>query len=98
MLKAIGVTAIGIGLAFSLFTGCHRRIPPERETTLERNWGTAFESAKYNQILNPKAGEDRALVEGLDARASEKIIEKYRKNFEEVKRQETRPLGSMVSE
>jgi hypothetical protein len=49
---------------------------------LERNWGRAHETAKYNQILHPDAKKKPTPVEGLDGQGAENIIDTYRKGFE----------------
>lgn len=54
--------------------GCtqHNLVP--RESQLDKNWGRSFESARYNQILNPDAEKNLAPVEGLEGPAAEKAI------------------------
>ncbi|MBI5589803.1 MAG: hypothetical protein HY881_04920 [Deltaproteobacteria bacterium] len=53
----------------------------QRETLLDQNWGRSYESAMYNQILNPDAGNNQAPVEGLEGVATENTIEKYNNSF-----------------
>jgi hypothetical protein len=79
MLKRIVTIILVLMVSFSIFSGCART---QKETMLDRNWGRSFESAKYNQILNPEAGKDLEPVVGLDGQAAEKNMEKYRKGFE----------------
>jgi hypothetical protein len=67
-----------IALAISL--GCAGK-PAQRETMLDKNWGSSFESAKYNQILNPDAGKNLDPVVGLDGAAANQTTERYRENF-----------------
>ena len=71
---------IGLIAASSIFSGC-----AQRETMLDRNWGTSYESAKLNQILNPEAGKNLEPVVGLDGQAAETALESYRKQFEQAK-------------
>lgn len=54
----------------------------EMQSKLEKNWGRSYESAKYNQILNPEAGRTADPVTGIDGEAAEKNVQKYRKSFE----------------
>ncbi|MFH1292777.1 MAG: pilus assembly protein [Pseudomonadota bacterium] len=70
------LTLIGLIAALLIYSGC-----AEKETNLERNWGSSFESAKQGQILNPEAGKNLEPVVGLDGQAAEIIIEKYRQGF-----------------
>jgi hypothetical protein len=61
------------------FLGCTKQYYYQGESALDENWGRSFESAKYNQILNPEADKNLAPVEGLDGRAAEGAMESYLK-------------------
>lgn len=74
-------TLIGLVVAFSLSVGCAENKPFLGESKLEKNWGRSYESAKYNQILNPEAEKNLEPVTGLDGQAAEDSLEKYRKTF-----------------
>jgi hypothetical protein len=50
-------------------------------STLDKNWGRSFESAKYNQILNHQAANNRQPVVGLDGVAAENSQDAYRRKF-----------------
>jgi hypothetical protein len=50
-------------------------------SVLDQNWGRSVETAKFNQTLNPKAGENPEPVVGLDGRSAENAIEAYRQSF-----------------
>jgi hypothetical protein len=67
-----------IALAISL--GCAGK-PAQRETMLDKHWGSSFESAKYNQILNPDAGKNLDPVVGLDGPAAQQTMERYQEKF-----------------
>ena len=67
-----------IALAISL--GCAGNTA-QRETMLDKHWGSSFESAKYNQILNPDAGKNLDPVVGLDGPAAGQTLDKYRGEF-----------------
>ena len=69
-------TLIGLTAALLIFSGC-----ASRETMLNRNWGSSFESAKSNQILDPEAGKNLDPVVGLDGQAAGISMEKYRQGF-----------------
>lgn len=77
------VAMICLVAAMVLFPACSKQyVGAEKETMLDRNWGRSFESAKYNQILNPEAGKTTEPVSGIDGEAAEKNVQKYRKSFE----------------
>ena len=65
--KVINIMAAII--AVGLF-GC-----TQQATKLDQNWGRSFESARYNQILNPEAGNNQVPVEGIEGPAAERIME-----------------------
>ena len=48
------------------------------ESQLDKNWGRAYETAKYNQIINHDAGKNTDPVEGLDGDASESNMKAYK--------------------
>ena len=50
-------------------------------TLLDQNWGRSVETARYNQTLNPQAGQNLEPVEGLDGRSAENALEAYRQSF-----------------
>ena len=53
----------------------------QQTTTLDKNWGRSFESAKYNQVLDHKAAKNRKPVTGLDGVAGEINMGTYRQSF-----------------
>jgi hypothetical protein len=65
------LSAIVILASLALLGGCSSHYYHQGETPLEKNWGRAFESAKYNQTLNPDASENLAPVVGVDGEAAE---------------------------
>jgi len=74
MKKAFWVMTSLIG-ATLLISGC----APSR---LEMDYGTSFKLEKFNQTLNPAAEKNLEPVYGMDGQAAEKVLEKYRKDFE----------------
>ncbi|MEJ2660728.1 MAG: hypothetical protein P8Z73_08400 [Desulfobacteraceae bacterium] len=48
---------------------------------LDQNWGRSVETARYNQTLNPQAGQNLEPVEGLDGHSAENALEAYRQSF-----------------
>ena len=60
---------------------CGGTLIPDRETMLDKNWGKAFETVKYNQTLNPRAGKDETPVYDLDGQAVQRTMDKYHETF-----------------
>ena len=58
------------------------------ESTLEKNWGRSYETAKYNQILNPDSNKNLDPVLGINGRVSDYNVEKYKTSFKEKESQE----------
>ena len=50
--------------------------------TLGENWGTAYQTMRVNQALDPSAGEQLDPVVGQDGRVTATAMEAYRKGFE----------------
>ena len=75
MAKCFTLTVTIIALGISL--GCAGK-PAQKETMLDKHWGSSFESAKYNQLLNPDAGKNLDPVVGLDGAAAQQTMERYR--------------------
>jgi hypothetical protein len=69
-----------IALVISL--GCAGK-QDQTDSMLDMYWGSSFESAKYNQILNPDAGKNLDPVVGLDGEAAGKTMERYQEGFKE---------------
>jgi hypothetical protein len=70
---------------FVLLTGCTSW---QQESLSDQNWGRSYETAKYNQILNPEAGKNLKPVEGLSGKAAENSVETYENTFKEKSKQE----------
>jgi hypothetical protein len=69
--------------ALLFFSGCYGNPFMPKESKVDQNWGVAFEAAKHNQILNPKAQKNQAPVAGLDGQAAERNMDAYRNSFGE---------------
>ena len=50
-------------------------------SVLDQNWGRSVETARFNQTINPKAGENLEPVTGLDGQGAENAMETYRQSF-----------------
>ena len=61
----------------------------QKETLLDKNWGRSYETAKYNQILNPDASKNLKPAVDLDGQAANNNVEKYQDSFKEKGSQET---------
>jgi hypothetical protein len=77
---------------FVLLSGCASW---QQESLSDQNWGRSYETAKYNQMLNPEAGKNLKPVEGLSGVASENSIETYEKSFKEKPKQENTTILKM---
>jgi hypothetical protein len=71
------VLAISGALIIIAGAGCTGNSSCQRGTQLDRNWGRSYETAKYNQILNPEAEKDSTPVTGLKGQVGERIMEDY---------------------
>lgn len=84
------VAALCLFVVLPVFAGCQGTVSNQMEPSmLDKNWGTSFEAAKYNQILNPDAGKNLDPVEGMDADAAQKSVDKYKKGFQDKAAKET---------
>mgnify|MGYP001141813666 CR=1 FL=1 len=85
------VKIIGLIAALSVFSGCGT-FSSQRETMLDRNWGTSLEATKQSQILNPEAGKNLDPVVGLDGQAAAASMESYRKGFIKKEKQQAQKM------
>ena len=72
MFKNISTTIVTVIIASACF-GCAQLNMADTKSQLDKNWGRSFESARYNQILNPEAEKNLEPVEGLAGPAVEKL-------------------------
>ncbi len=77
---------VGITAAVLVVSACSGT-----ETLSERNWGRSYETATYNQILNPDADKNLKPVDSLDGQAAENDMQRYRDGFKEKK--EAQPVN-----
>ena len=71
---------IGVSAAAFVMSACGP------ETLSQRNWGKSYETATYNQMLNPEADKTKKSVGGMDGQAAMNSLQKYRTGFKkEVK-------------
>jgi hypothetical protein len=94
MLKRAITVTLGAVLAVAFF-GCVKNYSTGGNTELDRNWGKSYETAKYQQILNPEAGKNMEPVEGLDGRVEGRIMEGYIKG-EQKGQQKPTEFGIMT--
>ena len=67
-----------------------------RPTKLSPEFGSSAKLVVENQILNPNAPTSLDPVEGIDGKASLKILEQYHKSFE-GKRKQTERAGFVIA-
>jgi hypothetical protein len=82
---------IGLGVSFLFFAGCADLNPWPSQVAVD--YGNSYNLAKQNQILNPGGEQNLEPVKGLDGKAANKAIEKYRKDFEKPTPPPTYVLG-----
>ena len=73
---------IGIIAAVSFISACSGT-----DTLSQRNWGKSYETAVYNQMLNPDADKTLKPVDSLDGQAAKNVHKKYRESFTKEKKQ-----------
>lgn len=61
----------------------------QKETRLDQSWGTSFNLAKYNQIVDLEAPADNEPKEGMEANVSIKVLDTYVKSFEKQEQKAT---------
>ncbi len=66
---------------YSLIAGGIAIVGCAGPSMLDQNWGRSVETARYNQTLNPQAGQNLEPVEGLDGQAADNALEVYRQSF-----------------
>ncbi len=69
----------GCVMAFLMVTACGMQY-----SRTEMDYGTSYKLSKFNQIANPEAEENLALVSGMDGQAAQENMSKYRKDFEKA--------------
>jgi len=67
---------IGIIFTVSMLPACSGT-----DTLSQQNWGKSYETAKYNQMLNPDADKTLKPVNSLDGQAAENDLQRYRDGF-----------------
>ncbi|MFT5728446.1 MAG: hypothetical protein ACI8PB_002600 [Desulforhopalus sp.] len=53
----------------------------QKETRLDQSWGTSYNLAKYNQIVDLEAPADNEPKEGVEANVSAKVLNTYTNSF-----------------
>ncbi len=75
---------VGIIAAVSMVSACSGT-----DTLSQRNWGKSYETAKYNQMLNPDADKTLKPVDSLDGQAAENDLQRYRDGFKAKEQNQT---------
>jgi len=79
---------IGVIAAVSIISGCNGTTTYRKDSTLNRNWGRSYETAIYNQMVNPDADKNLEPVVNLDGIASEHNSLKYKNSFKKTESKE----------
>ena len=77
-----------VGLICFLLAGCSGAYLHGEETLLDKNWGRSYETAKFNQTLDPDAPLRNDPVTGMSGGTAENAIEQYQNSFKEQKQEE----------
>lgn len=62
--------------------------PFHKDSTLNNNWGRSYETAKYNQIINPEADKNLEPITGIEGDASDYNVSKYKEAFKKTEPKE----------
>jgi hypothetical protein len=76
-MRSAALYILSTTLAIFLISAC------AQSTRLDKDYGRSVKQARVNQILDPEAEKNLEPVTGLDGKASQASIEKYRKAFEQ---------------
>jgi len=75
---------VGIIVAVSMVSACSGT-----DTLLQQNWGKSYETAAYNQTLNPDADKTLKPVDSLEGQAAENGHQKYQDSFKTKEEKQT---------
>jgi hypothetical protein len=89
MLKK-GLIIVGIIAVVGMVSACSGT-----DTLSQRNWGKSYETAAYNQMLNPDADETLKPVDSLDGQAAKNVHKRYRESFKT--KEETQAPVSLIN-
>ena len=67
---------VGIITVVSMVSACSGT-----DTLLQQNWGKSYETAAYNQTLNPDADKTLKPVDSLDGQAAKNVNQTYQDGF-----------------
>jgi hypothetical protein len=76
MQKRYGMFLVSVVLLGVMLAGC-------APTRLEMDYGNSYRLASAQQILLPEGEKNLAPQEGLDGKAAQHALERYRKTFEQ---------------
>lgn len=75
-MKQISLVLVGMGVSMMLI-GCGLET-----SRIDADFGTSYQLAKANQILNPDADKNLEPVTGLSAAIAQKVADNYTQGFE----------------
>ena len=76
MQKRYGMFVVSVTLLGVILAGC-------APTRLEMDYGNSYRLARAQQILLPESEQNLTPPEGLDGRAAQHVLERYRRTFEQ---------------
>jgi hypothetical protein len=82
-LMMIGIITITL-VVFS----CSGTTPTYKPTLLDRNWGRSYETAIYNQMVNPDADKNLDPVLDLNGTGAAYNVGKYKESFRKAEQKE----------
>jgi hypothetical protein len=86
---------VGLAAMFLIVAGCGSL--GTQLTRLEMDYGTSYNLAKFNQIVNPEAEKNLKPVTGLDGVAAQKVVQRYQKDFEKAAPEAASPMSSILN-
>ena len=62
--------------------------PYYENSAVNQNWSRSYETAIFNQLLNPDADKNLSIVSGLDGTAGQHNVDKYKNSFKKEEQKE----------
>jgi hypothetical protein len=79
---------IGIITIVLVMFSCSGTTAAHRETLLDRNWGRSYQTAIYNQMVNPDADKNLDPVLDLDGTGAAYNVGKYKESFRKAEQKQ----------
>ena len=75
--KKLAITILAVFYVAAVF-GCNHYSSYKQQSQMDANWGRSYETAKYNQTLNPDAVSSSEPMVGLDGNVADRVMKDYR--------------------